>query len=435
MELDAIKREELIETELKLYSEINSKATFPLMIKGETQYLPVVKIDPQLLLLNPQNHRVNAQLCDGNKKEAVMANPHSIESQKTISDLLRATEQYTALKDQLVAFGQREPGVVTREGLLVDGNTRVAALIDLGKTYVDVAVLPKNVGESDVADIELTLQMENLVKQDYTFTNLLLHMHDYVQKGGSKKELAKRKGWSRGGEKKVDVQLRLFHYIEEVRRLTSPPVPYHEFDKKEQHLKDLDQDYQGLINSSEVEAAEALKWNRLSAMFLGLNKDQVRIIDEDFFDDKVKRRLDDDSGDETNVKSLELLNRYLPREINSGYEEIFGEVEEDDQFIDMKGFLRDYLKKADDENVEELYGGIRWASRRVSERLIDEQKLGKQKAKPTELIQDAKERVGTVRTELNDVINESGFKLGDLRFAVNKLMKEVEKLAREIEGK
>jgi len=435
MELDAIKREELIDAELKLYSEINSKATFPLMIKGETQYLPVVKIDPQLLLLNPRNHRVNAQLSDGNKKEAVMANPHSMESQKTISDFLRATEQYTALKDQLSSFGQRDPGVVTREGLLVDGNTRVAALIDLGKTYVNVAVLPKNVGESDVADIELTLQMENLIKQDYTFTNLLLHMHDYVQKGGSKKELAKRKGWSRGGDKRVDVQLRLFNYIEEVRRLTSPPVSYHEFDKKEQHLKDLDQDYQGLINSGEIEAADALKWNRLSAMFLGLNKDQVRIIDEDFFDDKVKRRLDDDAGVEANRVSLDLLNRYLPRSINSGYEDVFGEVNADDQFIDMQGFLRDYLKAADDDNVEDLYGGIKWASRRVSERLIDEQKLKKEKAKPTELIQDAKDRIGTVRTELSDVINEPGFKLGDLRFAVKKMIREAEKLAREIEDK
>jgi hypothetical protein len=424
----------MIDKELAIYAESESKATYPLNIKGIKEYLPVVRVDPQLLLLNPLNHRVNAQLTDSRKKEAVMANPNGAESQNIIRQMLMKTEQYKALKDQLSVLDQREPGVVTREGLLVDGNTRVAALMDLGKRYVEVAVLPKNVTAADVLDIELTLQMEELVKQEYTFTNSLLFMENFLSKGGSKKELARRKGWTRGGERKVELQLRLLQIIEEVRHLSDPSVPYETFDNKEQHLKDLISDYDNLINVGDVDAAEALKWNRLSAIFMGLNKDQVRIIEPDFYDDFVKPRLADEINDLKGSESLTLLDNYSPKDINSGYVDVFGPAEVD-QYTNMKGFLRDYLAQSGSEGVEETYGGLKWASRRVAERLIDEQKLGKEKAQPTELIQDAKDRVGTVRANLHKVLGEPGFKLGDLKFALNKLIKEAEKLANELENK
>lgn len=427
-------RELMIEEELALYAETGSKATHPLNIKGAKEYLPVVRVDPQLLLLNPLNHRVKAQLSDSYQAEAVMANPYSVESQNIIRKFLMQTDQYKELKSQLANLGQREPGVVTREGLLVDGNTRVAALMDLGKTYVDIAILPKNVAHADVLDIELTLQMEELVKQDYTFTNSLLFMENFLEKGGSKEELARRKGWTRGGARRVDVQLRMLQLIQDVRRLTDPPVPYETFDSKEQHLKDLLNDYDSLTNVGDLDAAEALKWNRLTAIFFGLNKDQVRIIDPDFFDDHVKQRLSDAVQEEKDSDSLELINKYAPQVVNSGYEDVFGPADPD-QYSNMKSFLRDFLAKQDSESPEEIYGELSFAARRVAERLIDEQKLGKQNDKPTELIRDAKDRVGTVRATLYQFKDKPEFKLGALKFQLKKLTEEVEKLSKEIDDK
>jgi hypothetical protein len=56
--------------------------------------------------------------------------------------VLRETEGFERLKVNLAEEDQREAGVVTRAGLLVNGNTRAAALRDIDKQYIRVAVLP-----------------------------------------------------------------------------------------------------------------------------------------------------------------------------------------------------------------------------------------------------------------------------------------------------
>ena len=76
--------------------------------------------------------------------------------------------------------------------------------------------------------------------------------------------------------------MRYLELINEVRDLSTVKVPYRAFDKKKETLKNLDEDYQRLINEGDIAAAEDLKWTRLTALILGVNKDQIRSMDEDF---------------------------------------------------------------------------------------------------------------------------------------------------------
>jgi len=129
---------------------------------------------------------------DHPKRSIVEKDPTSSEAQEVLASLLRKTERFNKLKDELKELSQQNPGLISRDGLLINGNTRVVALRDLGVDGVDVAVLPADAMARDFLDLEMSLQMRRLTHQDYTFTNELLLIDKYRNAGHSEKELAKK---------------------------------------------------------------------------------------------------------------------------------------------------------------------------------------------------------------------------------------------------
>ena len=79
-------------------------------------------------------------------------------------------EGYEDLRANLQADEQRQPGVITRVGLLVNANRRAVALRENGARYIHVAVLPDATAD-EVSDLELTLQVQRDFREDYSFTN------------------------------------------------------------------------------------------------------------------------------------------------------------------------------------------------------------------------------------------------------------------------
>ncbi|MDA9625513.1 hypothetical protein N9S57_01940 [Luminiphilus sp.] len=425
MQLANNERAEMIARHLTEHRESQSSATYALKLKGIKEYLPIIRVNPESLLLNPDNNRLTAQLRDYADKSSVRREPWGHESQQLLHKLLAQTEQFQELKSQLEELKQKEPGLITRDGLLVNGNTRVVALKELGVNYVEVAVLPDTISPLDILEIEAELQLTKYVEQEYTYTNDLLFMKKFLELGGSEKEMGRRKGWVKGIERKVQWHMRTLNYIEEVRSLTEPPVEYSEFDNKRQHLKDLDDDFMRLFNQGDVAAAEALKWNRLASIFLRLNKDQVRTVEAEFIDEDFLDRV---GG--RDQKSLELLEQYKPRPLNSGFSEMFGGSDDDESFYDTKGFLRDLLKNRQVDNDEEEgdYSNLEWVFRRKAEQTIDAQKLDADKAAPIELLADMQMRLADLRVRLPDVVNESGFKAGKFKFQLKKVIDELHKV-------
>jgi hypothetical protein len=136
--------------------------------------------------------------------------------------------------------------------------------------------------------------MRVLAHQEYTYTNQLLMIAELNQRGFSDADIAKKMNWRKRGREKVAQSLRILGLIDEIRSQRPGKLPYSMFDTKKQHLIDLDNDYQRLVNINPI-AAQDMKWSRILAIFLGATKDQVREIDEDFLETHVLNRVSETS--------------------------------------------------------------------------------------------------------------------------------------------
>lgn len=136
--------------------------------RGQQHHIPVISMPVDLLHYNPDTHRIRAQRSiDPDREQDLEADPFGESAQNYLHQLLmgdpsdpsKIDPSFTALKDDLREHGQSEPGIVTRSGVLVNGNTRQAALKELGEKNIRVGVLPPDAGHDDLQSIELSLQL------------------------------------------------------------------------------------------------------------------------------------------------------------------------------------------------------------------------------------------------------------------------------------
>jgi hypothetical protein len=224
-------------------------------------------------LLNPNNSRLRAQLKVHPKSSIVAADPTSPEAQEVLAQLLANTDKFDALKKQLDDYKQQEPGIITRDGLLVNGNTRLTAVRQLGLTGFDVAVLPADATDDDFVEIEMVLQLRKNVHQDYTFTNELLLVDSFLARTQNEETTIANMQWKRGGHKKLRSYQGYLQLIEEIRAL-NPKLTYDFFDDKKELIVNLHQQYVTTLEQSPKDA-ETMKLTRIVALFLGLNKDEI----------------------------------------------------------------------------------------------------------------------------------------------------------------
>jgi hypothetical protein len=391
-----------------------------LKLNGEDKNLTVISLPSKLVTLNPRNHRITAQIEDG-RLLGNYGDPYCEDAQKIIRKLLSETDEYSKLKQELESLGQREPGLITRDGLLINGNTRCAALMDLSESGVvaaeniDVALLPEGTTPLDVLSIELDLQMVKLTHQDYTFTNRLIFMRNALNNNYSEKQLAKKMNWIRRGEAKVQKNMRLLSYITEVREMSNPPISWKIFDMKETHLNDLDDKMQAMKNEGDTGGAEALKYARLLAIFLGLNKDQVREVDHE---------------------TLSHLGNMNPESSLSNFIKQF-EAEIDDDFddsdsggiIDTGSILREMMNTPgvldDNQMINEsvLDQNINLLSQELSMETDRRVQQGREKSRDQELsltVRKIRVDIQDIIEKLPERINNKYFKPSDFKYEVSK---------------
>lgn len=272
----------------------DQRKTMTIQYHGQSRVIPVISVSPSVVLLNHDNYRLAAQLEDHPDKSIVLGAPVAEGSQALLAKLLSSTEEFKALKAQLAELKQREPGLVTREGLLVNGNTRAVALRELGSPGLLVGLLPDAVSSEDVLNLQVELQMVRLVHQDYTFTNELLLIDKLRSLPGADADgICRKLGWKIGAasRKKLEQKARILRLIKEIRsEHKAGMLPFSFFDDKGEMLENLDTTYEKQ-KDTDFSSAEVLKWTRVSGMLSSLTKDQVRAIDINFLRDQVKPRI------------------------------------------------------------------------------------------------------------------------------------------------
>jgi hypothetical protein len=262
---------------------------------------PVVDLDLNNVVYNHRSHRIRAQLESHPESERVASDPQSEVSQEAIRGILEETEGFQDLANNVAEQGQREHGVVTREGLLVDGNTRLAALRSLGggPRYIKVAVLPEDADEVAIDQLECALQVRRDFKQDYTYTNHLLFI-DELLRAEDQESVAKTLNLAASsdakelerGVKAVREATGQLALIRQIQELSAGSVMLTFFDSQQAALRELYIEYQKQLDEGDIAAADRTKMAR----FLGILCPSARYRD--------LREIDAGTAEEYLVASL-----------------------------------------------------------------------------------------------------------------------------------
>lgn len=259
--------------------------------RGEPRHLYVISMPVDMLYFNPDTHRIRAQrTLDPDRNSAIEADPWGEAAQAYLHDLLRqrpsnpdqTDPDYTALMDELDRVGQREPGIVSPHGIIVDGNTRAAALRDLGVQNIRVGVLPDDTSRQDINSVELSLQLRKDRRRDYSYINRLIAIDEELGRGRSEADVATDFNIKLATLQRDRWVYRLI--LDAIDRSKTPDgamLRLIDFEQHQEKLRELHRDYTKL-SKTDPDAANRLVESRLAMLVLEYPKTTLRLAAEDF---------------------------------------------------------------------------------------------------------------------------------------------------------
>jgi len=276
--------------------------------RGEPRHVYVISMPVDMLYFNPDTHRIRAQrTLDPERNRAIEEDPWGQAAQDYLHDLLRqrpanpdqTDPDYTALMDELDDVGQREPGIVSPHGILVDGNTRAAALIDLGEQNIRVGVLPDDTSRQDINNVELSLQLRKDRRRDYSYINRLIAIDEELGRGRSEADVAKdfniklatlqRDRW---------VYREILNAIDRSKTDDGASLRLVDFEQHQEKLRELHRDYTK-VATTDPDAAKRLLQSRLAMVLLDFPKTSLRLAEADFHTRYLESRLPEDLRPQT----------------------------------------------------------------------------------------------------------------------------------------
>ncbi|WP_165986233.1 hypothetical protein [Streptomyces sp. YIM 98790] len=258
---------------------------------GQPLHVEVIDLPVSGLYFNPGTHRIRAQKSHEPQKEKVLdSEPWSTESQSYLHHLLQADPadprrrdpDFDKLRDSLQQFGQNDPGLVTHYGIVVNGNTRMAALRELGEQSMRVGVLPESFTWRDINAVELALQLRKDHRRDYSYINRLLAMEEQASLGRTPEAIAREfriRPATYHQERWILSTIR--ELIERSKTAAGVTLRLVDFEGDQEKLKELHRLYEK-VAATDRDRAEVLKETRLAAILLGFAKTDIRYIDDVF---------------------------------------------------------------------------------------------------------------------------------------------------------
>ena len=163
--------------------------THRLLLKGEARDLPVFTIPVKYLFFNIENGRyADRMIRIRAENPGVSIDPRIPKWRSTIGDMLLAKgtkkdERDKAAserlkKDMEEKHIQLTPGIVSADGGVLDGNRRLAVIMDLGWEHFDGVILPPDTSAEDKWRIEAGIQMGRPLVHAYSPVNELLKIRE-----------------------------------------------------------------------------------------------------------------------------------------------------------------------------------------------------------------------------------------------------------------
>lgn len=278
----------------------------------------VIKVDAQDLLLNHASHRIKTQLEDDAEWQRLKSDPTSEEAQELIARMIRADHKnIQELERSLRDDGQEQYGVITHDGVLINGNTRAIIMRTFkpAQREMRVAVLPATVTPQQRLLIENRYQTQRELRGQYSMTNFLLMAEDLRHTAKMEPEdvadelrIPGDNQKKRGAE--VQTYLRILDLLRHMRQMTQQPLPLNWFNRvKLENMKGVLSEHDRLLKEEDGETAERYLWQQLLSWSADVTSvHQIRHVDENFVDEYVVAQLEDDPESTVSrvlVKSLE----------------------------------------------------------------------------------------------------------------------------------
>lgn len=404
-----------------------------------TKNLPVISMPVSHLYYNPDSRRLPAQrTLMPDEDLAAQEDPWSDAAQAYFEKLLKgkATDptseapEFTRLREDLNLRGQLEPGIVTRDGILVNANTRRAALRELGVEEMRVAVLPGDASLSDREAIELDMQLRVEHRRPYSFINRLLALRKEVERGVPTQNVCKSFGIAK---KTLERDLWILALIDEaVERSRSTNedgsavgLRLIDFEEDQGKLEEFHRAW-ARIPEGDTDAREALREARLAAVVLGLPKTSVRAVRDSFAEDELGSLLaevapaPDGGGAIPGLKDVQ---------VDGASENVRRIAALTTEILQRRGRevgggpADPWLKAVKEDGFEK---GVR--------KVIDTDRLKKRSLAPAEALSDAVEDVRMCTDLLVNARAAGGADLEELEEQAASLREELGKLARQLHG-
>ena len=197
-----------------------------LTIDGITETYQIYKIKLDCLYYNNQNGRIATWISKYESENG----PLDLQNSKyndTIHEMIVESneEAFKKTKNNIRLYGQRESGVVLKDGRIVDGNRRFTCLRELSQEdakfgYFEAVILDRSYddGKKAIKSLELTLQHGTDKPVDYDPINKLVDVYNYLIKDGHEftpKEFAKNIDQPESEVKKsMEVAKLMIEYLE-----------------------------------------------------------------------------------------------------------------------------------------------------------------------------------------------------------------------------
>lgn len=214
------------EIEIEAYIAQKPKAKLPVLLHviyhGASNAEDVYRLPTSLLIFNIANGRFASELIEEERKLRRKLDPLNKDDAKIIRRFLleQNAAETQALTDDLKRNGQLEPGIITFDGAVINGNRRMAILQTLHEAtgedqyaYLNVARLPRGVDAKDLWKIEAKLQFGRDFRLEYGPINELLKIRAGQESGLTPKQISDALG-GRYSEKQVEEKIKILKLID-----------------------------------------------------------------------------------------------------------------------------------------------------------------------------------------------------------------------------
>lgn len=197
-----------------------------LKYQGEIRNFDVFKIPLEFLAYNVENGRISSLVKSYKREHGDLDMTKDADAQKIAQFLFESSEDRNkkTMRD-LAQNGQLEPGIITMDGVIVDGNRRASLLRKITESkdydqmtkdkcsYFLARILPEDADEKEILRLETSYQMGADSKVDYNPIEKYLHTRDMYDMNFSIDQIAEYMGLS--SNKEVLLNLEIMKLIDE----------------------------------------------------------------------------------------------------------------------------------------------------------------------------------------------------------------------------